>query len=157
MSDPIPNHAPAARPLVPDPASFRDRHVHGEKLDPNEFTKLLTTVATNAWKLRGRIMVDPKGDEIREELKKDDIKKLVRHVDSIFEALTAFEVEVRDRTGETYDYGLPDKIVSSSPQPGLSKELIIETLRPSIYWRSMPIQAAEVVIAVPVEQKAEEK
>jgi hypothetical protein len=151
---------PSPTPVIPAPqdlSGLRERAFKSPQSAMEDLTKVLANVATNAWKLRGRIMVDPKGEEIRDELKRDDIKKLARHVDSIFESLSAFGIEVRDRTGEVYDYGLPDKIVSSTPRPGLSKELIVETLRPTIYFRSHPIQTAEVVIAVPVEKKPEEK
>ena len=43
-------------------------------------------------------------------------------------------MEVKDRTGEAFDYGLPEKVVTAQPQPGLTREIIIETIRPTIYW-----------------------
>jgi len=118
--------------------------------------KNLSGLATHAWKLRGRV-IDPQTKEPRDEIKKEDVRKMVRHVEAMFEALTALNVEVRDRTGETFDYGLPDKIVASNPQAGLTKELIVETIRPTIYWMNHIAQTGEVVIATPIESKEEKK
>ena len=158
MTAPIPDASPV-RPPISDIPAVPVRPSRAIQFSPEEFTKLLTSIATNAWKVRGRIMADPKGEDLREEIKKDDVKKIARHLDSIYEALTEFGIEIRDRTGEAYDYGLPDKIVSSVPQTGLTKELIVETLKPTIYWQSQIAQAGEVVIAVPavVEEKKPEK
>jgi hypothetical protein len=115
---------------------------------PSHFTKAVLTVATNAWKLRSRL-IDLKSGEPREDLKKEDVRKLSRHIDAIFEAFGQIELEVKDRTGEPFDYGLPEKVVTTQPQPGLKKEQIIETLRPSIYWNKQLAQQGEVVIATP--------
>jgi hypothetical protein len=156
MNNPTPA-PPTGKALVPDFAAAPNRTRPSLEIRVEDLTKLLNSLANNAWKIQGRVMVNRKGEEIRDELKKDDIKKLVRHLDSIFEALTEFGFEVRDRTGENYDYGLPERIVSSAPRAGLTKELIVETLKPTIYLNSHLIQAGEVVIAVPAEQKAEEK
>ena len=119
-----------------------------EHVLPPEFTKSVAAVATNAWKLRARL-VDGKSGEPRDDLKKEDIRKLARHVEAIFESLSQIELEVKDRTGEPFDYGLPEKVITTQPQPGLKKEQIIETLRPSIYWNKQLVQQGEVVIATP--------
>jgi len=58
-------------------------------------------------------------------------------------------MEVKDRTNEPFDYGLPEKVVTTQPQEGLSKEIIIETIRPTIYWNGQIAQQGEVVIATP--------
>ncbi len=124
------------------------------RLSAEVFTKSLTALGTNAWKMKVRLM---DGDEPRDELKKDDLKKLMRNVDSMFEALSALGLEVRDRTGEPFDYGLPDKIVSSSPRAGLTRELIVETIRPTIYWQNQIAQTGEVVIATPLEKEKDKE
>ena len=156
MNDPIPS-SQLPKPALDEIPAVPVRPRSPLDYPTESFVRLLTSIATNSWKIRGRIMIDPKGEEPREELKKDDIKRLVRHLDSISEALTEFGVEIRDRTGEPYDFGLPEKIVSSMPRPGLTKELIVETLRPTIYWKSHIAQAGEVVIAVPEEKNTEQK
>ena len=119
-----------------------------EHVLPPHFTKTVLAVATSAWKLRARL-IDAKSGEPRYDVKKEDVRKLARHVEAIFEAFEQIELEVKDRTGEPFDYGLPEKVVTTQPQPGLKKEQIIETLRPSIYWNKQLAQQGEVVIATP--------
>jgi hypothetical protein len=158
MNDPIPN-VPRAQPPIDDIADLAHRSHARIEVTFEDLSKLLTNITTNAWKARGRVSSDPKGEELREEMKKEDIKKIARHLDSILNALADFGVEIRDRTGETYDFGLRDKIVSSVPRAGIAKELIVETLRPTVYWHSHIVQDGEVIIAVPavVEEKQPEK
>jgi len=122
-----------------------------EKL-PDNFLKAIVNIATCAWRMRLKIM-DSLG-EAREELTKDDIKKIKKYTESIFDSLFNIEIVVKDRIGEVFDYGLPEKVVTTLPQPGLSIERIIETLRPTIYWRSQIAQVGEVVIATPQEAPA---
>jgi hypothetical protein len=115
---------------------------------PPQFTKAVLSVATNAWKLRSRL-IDTKTGDPKDDLKKDDIRKLARHLEAIFESFGQMELEVKDRTGEAFDYGLPEKVVTAQPQSGLKREQIIETIRPSIYWNKQLAQQGEVVIATP--------
>jgi len=48
-----------------------------------------------------------------------------------------------------FDYGLPLKVVTTQPTPGITKESVIETIKPTIYWQKQIIQMGEVVIATP--------
>ncbi len=92
MSEQIASEPPEGA-LVPDKPSQR----HVVRI-PGE---VLTKIATNAWKLRNR-MIDDRTKKPRAVIKKDDVKKLVSHVDSIFEALRELGLEIRDRTGERW-------------------------------------------------------
>lgn len=150
MSESIPIPPPEA-PAVPVAQPPADKAPIAVRLTAEALTRSLTTIATNAWKMQGRV-IDGQTKEPREEIKKDEVKKMIRHIEAIFEALLALGIEVRDRTGEAFDYGLPDKIVASSPQSGLTKELIVETIRPTIYCQNQLLQTGEVVIATPIKE-----
>lgn len=115
---------------------------------PENVARALIALATNAWRIRVRLNDGNK--EPREDLAKDDIKKINRYCDGMFESLSGIGMEIKDRTGEAFDYGLPEKVVTAQPQAGLSREIIIETIRPTIYWNSQ-IQPGEVVIGTPLE------
>jgi hypothetical protein len=115
---------------------------HVQVIPPN-IAKMMAMVATNAWKLKTKMS----GGEEREI--KEEWKRLYRHVDAIFENLADVGVEVKDRTGEPFDYGLPEKVITSHPTPGISRESVIETIRPTIYFNNQIIQRGEVVIATP--------
>lgn len=141
-SAPLPPHVPFGPVQQPEiPKEYRVAVAEMMKV-------ACVNVATNAWKIRAKIM-DSQSGEPKEELKKDDIKKIARHLEAIFESFAQMQLEVKDRTNEPFDYGLPEKVVATQPQPGLLKERIIETIRPSIIWGKNIVQQGEVVIATP--------
>jgi hypothetical protein len=114
--------------------------------------KAFINVATNAWRIRTKIM-DPQTKETKEQLTKDEIRRIGRHLEAIFESFSAIKLEVKDRTNEPFDYGLPEKVIASQAQAGLLKEIVIETLRPTIIWGESLVQQGEVVIATPESTK----
>jgi hypothetical protein len=113
---------------------------------PPSVVKGIVTIASNAWKAKSRL-VDSSG-EVR-----DDMKRLYRNIEGILEALTEMTVEIKDRCGETFDYGLPDQVVATEIQEGLTKDKIIETIKPTIYWNGQIVQRGEVIIATPPHDK----
>jgi hypothetical protein len=112
------------------------------------FVKAVLAVATNAWRIRTKLL-DSISGELREDLAKEDFRKVNRYADAILEALTNIGLEVKDRTGETFDYGMPEKVIAAQPQEGLNREQVIETIRPSVYWGNQIVQHGEVIIATP--------
>jgi hypothetical protein len=120
-----------------------------EEVLPAVYAKAIIAMATNIWRIRSRI-VDPLTSESKEEVSKDDVKKIARYVEAIYASITSLGIEIKDRTGESFDYGLPEKVVTANPQEGLTKERIIETMRPTIYWNNQIAQQGEVVIATPL-------
>ncbi len=110
---------------------------------PETMRQALVSIATHAWKARTR-MRDAVSGEVVEEM-----KKISRSIDGIFDSLAALDIEVKDHTGQPFDYGLPIKVVTTQPTAGIAKEQVIETLKPTIYWRQRIIQTGEVVLATP--------
>jgi hypothetical protein len=131
---------PAASEIAREPAPVVERV-------PDSFVKAAIAIATNAWRIRAKV-ADSTG-ESKEEISKDDVKKVNRYLETVFHALSGIGMEIKDRTGEAFDYGLPEKVVTAQPQPGINKERILETLRPTIYWGNQIVQQGEVVIATP--------
>lgn len=111
---------------------------------PANVTKALAVIATNIWKAKTK-MVDASSGEVH-----DDMKRVYRHIESIFQAFQDMGLEVKDHTDEPFDYGLPLKVVTTQPTPGITKERVVETIKPTIYWQNQIIQHGEVVIATPV-------
>jgi hypothetical protein len=107
-------------------------------------------LAMNAWRIRVRLTDSDR--EPREEIGKDDLKKINRYCDAMFQSLSGIGIEVKDRTGEVFDYGLPEKVLTAQPQLGLTREIIVETVRPTIYWNTQIAQPGEVVIGTPPEE-----
>jgi hypothetical protein len=116
---------------------------------PEGVARALIALAMNAWRIR--VKLTDSNREPREEIGKDEMKKINRYCDAMFESLSGIGMEVKDRTGDAFDYGLPEKVVIAQPQPGLTREIIIETIRPTIYWNTQIAQPGEVVIGTPPE------
>jgi hypothetical protein len=106
----------------------------------------LADIATQAWRARTK-MIDPLSGDTR-----DEMKRVIRHVDAIISTLTGFGFEIKDHTGDAFDYGQPLRLIATQPALGLTRETVLETLKPTIYWRGQIIQSGEVIVGVPGEQ-----
>jgi hypothetical protein len=104
----------------------------------------LARIVFNAWKAKAK-MIDGSKGEPREEM-----RRVYPHIESIFDAFAQLGIRVKDHTGDAFDYGLPLTVIATQPTPGLTKERVIETIKPTIYWNETNIQAGEVVIATPM-------
>lgn len=111
---------------------------------PEKFKKDMAALATNVWKARSRI-VDPGSGEVREEMKRvyGDIERIQRCLDNL-------GIAVEDHTNKPFDYGLPWQVVATKPMAGLAREIVTETLKPTVRWNQQIIQHAEVEIGTPV-------
>lgn len=113
----------------------------------------LALLATAAWKMQKRL-VDSETQEAKESISESDARKLFRDLQSVFSALSDMGITIRDRSGEAFDYGMPEKVVDAKTQPGLARECVAETLRPTItwttdFWKDTMIQKGEVIIHTP--------
>jgi len=100
--------------------------------------RAVAEVATNVWRLHQRLGRD-----------EDTPRIVMRHLEGALDALTEAGVEIRDHLGEPYDPGLTLQVLALQPTPGLTREEVIETLRPSVYVRDRAIQRAEVIVGIP--------
>lgn len=132
-------HAP---PTQRDDQKQADRYIV-----PAEIVNALVGVATNVWKARRR-MTDPVSGEVAEEM-----KRVHADVERIQRCLNELGIAIEDHTNQAFDYGLPWKVVATKPTAGIEKEIVTETLRPTIRWRDQIIQHAEVEIATPLRQQ----
>ncbi len=128
-----------------------------ESVDPTErqeFMKALIQVAGQTWRL-GTLLFDSDSGESKAELSSQDIRKLSNAVESMQEVIKSLGIRVIDRCGKDHDDGLPEIIVTEEPREGISKDLIIRTIRPTIMWGQTMVQRGEIDIAVPVSKKDE--
>ncbi|MBA9001585.1 hypothetical protein [Thermomonospora cellulosilytica] len=105
--------------------------------------RTLAELATNVWRLHTRLGRD-----------EDTPRIVMRHLEGALDALADAGVEIRDHLGEPYDPGLTLEVLTLQPTPGLGREEVIETLRPSVYFRDRAIQRAEVIVGTPLEPGA---
>lgn len=110
---------------------------------PANVVKGMADIATNIWKAKAK-MLDGASGEVR-----DEMKRVYRHIESALESLQELGLKVKDHTGDTFDYGLPLKVIAAQPKEGIIRESVIETIKPTISWQEQTIQIGEVVIATP--------
>ena len=110
---------------------------------PTEIVKGMAAVATNVWKAKMK-MIDPVSGDVR-----DEMKRVYRHIEGVLESFHEMGMEVKDHTGNAFDYGLPLKVITTQPTQGITRETVSETIRPTVYWKQQIIQMGEVIIATP--------
>ena len=84
------------------------------------------------------------------------MKKLYRHIEAIDDALVQAGVQTIDIAGRTYDTGMALKVVCFEETPGLLKEAIKETIKPSVKWHGSLIQTGEVIVGTPASNSEKE-
>jgi hypothetical protein len=115
-------------------------------LEASSLATQLADIATNAWKAKLKMIGS--GGEV-----KDEMRRVYRHVEAILTNLATLGLEIRDHTGDAFDYGLPIRVVTTQPTAEIAKDTVIETIRPTIYWQHQIIQMGEVVIGTPIEKQ----
>jgi hypothetical protein len=110
---------------------------------PPRVIKGFAEAVTNAWRAKIR-MLDPVTGDVREEM-----RRVYRHVEATLEVFVGLGIQLKDHTGETFDYGSALKVITTQPTPGILQESVIETIKPTVYWNQQLIQIGEVVIATP--------
>lgn len=112
-------------------------------LAPTELVRLLCEVGTGLWRLRQK-MFQPGTDRPLEEM-----RRAYRHLEFVWDALTQAGIEIQDHTDRPFDSGISLKVLAFQPTAGIGRERIIETIKPTIYFRNTRIQMGEVIVGTP--------
>jgi hypothetical protein len=107
-----------------------------------QLVKALVDIATHVWKAKNR-MIDVVSGEVREEMKRTH-----GDMERIYKCFDELGIVIKDHTGETFDYGLPLKVIATKPM-AINGEIVTETLKPTIYWQDKIIQHGEVEVGTP--------
>ena len=127
---PVELAAPAAPPTSTEPIA-------------DALGSALGDLATHVWRAKNK-MVDAKTGLPHEEM-----KRAYRHVEAAIEALVQLEVTTQDWLHQSYDAGLPVKVLTFQPTPGLTRDTVVEAIRPAVIWRNQLLQLGEVVVGIP--------
>ena len=103
----------------------------------------LANVATGLWRLRKK-MIDPDTNQPFESM-----RRAYRHFESVWDALTQEGLVVTDHTGSLFDSGLAIRVLAFQPVRGLAREQVLETIKPSVYFRNRRLQVGEVIVGRP--------
>jgi hypothetical protein len=106
---------------------------------------LLSNVGTGLWRLRNKMVQPGTGEPL------DEMRRAFRHLQSTLDVLEEAGVEILDHTGELVPEGgiYSLKAIAYQPTPGINRERVIETIKPTIYFKDQMIQMGEVIIGTP--------
>ena len=107
--------------------------------EPGISGRSLADVATSIWRLRNRVAAAPE----------ETPRSVSRHLEMAWDALTQAGVEIRDHVGEPFDLGLSLTVVAYQPTPGLTREQVVEAIRPSVFLGDRTFQTGEVIVGTP--------
>jgi len=130
-----------AEPKPPAAAEIA-RRPEAESFD--ELSPALGGLATQVWRAIGKT-VDPATGEPREEM-----KRVHRHIEGALDVLKQMGLSMNDWVKQPYDAGLPVKVLSFQPTPGLDRDTVLEAVRPTVIWKDRVLQLGEVVVGTPV-------
>jgi len=105
--------------------------------------RLLADVGTGLWRLRQKMVKQGTTQPL------DEMRRAYRHLESVWDALVQAGAEIQDHTDKPFDSGMSLKVVSFQPTPGLGRERVIETIKPTIYFKGKAIQMGEVIVGRP--------
>lgn len=134
--EPAPARQPAANAaLALSPATL--------VVDEAEYRRLLTDMATNLWRLKQK-MLRPGTDEPLEEM-----RRAYRSFEAAWDTLLSAGVDVQEHTGSPFNSGLLLHVLAFQSTPGLEQETVLETIRPTVYYKQQLIQPGEVIVGTP--------
>jgi hypothetical protein len=110
----------------------------------DELSSALGGLATHVWRAAGKT-VDPATGEPREEM-----RRVHRHIQGALDLLKQMGLTINDWVNQPYDTGLPVKVLSFQPTPGLHRDTVIEAVRPTVIWKDRLLQSGEVIVGTPV-------
>lgn len=118
--------------------------------DQESYAHVLADVATELWRLRER-MIQPGTDQPLAEM-----RRAYRSFESAWDTLMEAGISIEEHTNSPFVAGMPLRVLAFQPTPGIAREMVIQTLRPSVYYKQQLIQEGEVIVGTPDDAKPEQ-
>ncbi len=100
----------------------------------------LADTVTNLWRAQRKVESEERAGPMR---------RVGRHVQAAWDSVGGLGVKILDHDGEPFDSGLSLEALAIQPQPGLRRETVIETVKPTIYLNERLIQMGQVIVGAP--------
>jgi hypothetical protein len=127
-----------------DPHADLPRQESDGKALENTLLQLVADVGTGLWRLQSKQA--PAGpNDLEAE------RRTQRHLQSLLDTLVQAGVEIRDHTGELVPRGgiYTLNVLAYEPRASLATERVLETIKPTIYFKDRVIQVGQVIIGTP--------
>ncbi|MFD5827534.1 hypothetical protein [Lentzea sp. NPDC060358] len=129
-----------AAPRWPAPVSLAALVGHADV--PALGEKDLADAATNLWRAQRRL------SRLLEENSRE-AKRVDRYLQATRRALDEAGLLVQDHDGTKFHPGLSLEVLTMQPVPALRHEVVLETVRPSVYLAGHRIQMGQVIVGYP--------
>jgi len=133
--------SPADRPAA-SAAKSEMESTTDQRLSDRDQTRLVANISTHLWRMKGKMIDSATGQP------HDEMRRVYRDLDLIWDELTQVGHRILDHTGEIFS-GQSLKVIAFQPTAGIAREMIIETLKPSVYLNDRRLQMGEVVVGTP--------
>ncbi|MFI6906061.1 hypothetical protein ACIBKY_32695 [Nonomuraea sp. NPDC050394] len=95
-------------------------------------------VVTSLWRLDRRVRRLP-----------GETRAVTRYLEMAWDSFTQAGIKVQEHVNDPFDPGLAIEVLSYQPAPGLDRDRVVETIRPSVYLNDHVIQRGEVIVGTP--------
>ena len=102
---------------------------------------LVAELATGLWRLRRRLQNTPEDH--------DDLRRAKRICQALWDTMEEKGVMVHDYTGESYDPGMMVEVLTFQENKALTRDQIVETIKPSVFLQGRLIQWGVVIVGTP--------
>ncbi|SOD64263.1 hypothetical protein SAMN06297387_115123 [Streptomyces zhaozhouensis] len=113
-------------------------------------TEALLRAALGLWRAERKL------EQEADALTGADLRQVRRQVNAIRQALVDDGLEIQEHEGMPFDSGHSLEVLVFQEEPGLTRETVLETVRPTIHFRGRRIQMGQVIVGRPVREPAPE-
>jgi hypothetical protein len=81
--------------------------------------------------------------------RREEFRPIGRHLDRLAECLVEIGIETQSHTNQVFDSGQSLEVIAFQPTAGITKEIVVETIRPTVYLKGHRLQIGQVIVATP--------
>ena len=89
--------------------------------------------------------------------RKEAFRSIARHIDRLAECLVEIGIETQNHTNQPFDSGQSLEVLAFQPTKGISRETVVETIKPTVYLKGYRLQIGQVIVATPDQPEEKEK
>lgn len=104
---------------------------------------VLLRAATGIWRALRKL------EQRGEQLSAADVRQVRRHIQASRRSLAEDGLEIQEHDGAPFDPSQSLEVLVFQDSPGLTRETVLETVRPSVYFRGERIQTGQVIVGRP--------
>ncbi|MDX9755777.1 MAG: hypothetical protein RBU29_17565 [bacterium] len=121
----------------------------GPQRDEREWHRLLREIGTGLWRIKSRLE--------GEKNPSSEVQRAMRFLDSTWDALNQAGLEIQDHTNQFISGGESLRILTYETVRHLQQDQVIETIKPTIYYKGTIIQIGEVIVGTASESQPNPK